>query len=70
MKTIKTLLASLFLTSLLGGAAFAADEPATPAADPAQREQELAAALKKCDGLAAAEKQKCVEAAKKKFGQM
>lgn len=70
MKTTKTLLASLFLAAMMGGTGFAADEPATTAADPAQREQELAAALKKCDGLAAAEKQKCVEAAKKKFGQM
>lgn len=70
MKSIKTLVASLFLATLFGGTALAADEPATTAADPAQKEQELAAALKKCDGLAAAEKQKCVEAAKKKFGQM
>lgn len=70
MKITKTLFASLFFASLLGGTAFAADEPAQQTADPAQREQELAAALKKCDGLAAAEKQKCVEAAKKKFGQM
>lgn len=70
MNIIKTLFASLFFAALMGGTTFAADEPATQAADPAQREQELAAALKKCDGLAAAEKQKCVEAAKKKFGQM
>ena len=38
--------------------------------DPAQREQEYIAALKKCDPLTGADKQKCIEAAKKKFGQM
>ena len=38
--------------------------------DQAQREQEYMAALKKCEPLAGAEKQKCIEAAKKKLGQM
>ncbi len=36
-----------------------------------QREQEYLAALKKCDGMSnAGEKQKCIDAAKKKHGQM
>ena len=36
-----------------------------------QREQEYLAALKKCDSVAnAGEKQKCIDAAKKKHGQM
>ncbi|HWQ37861.1 MAG TPA: hypothetical protein VNM24_04490 [Burkholderiales bacterium] len=42
----------------------------TPGSDAAQREQEYLAALKKCEPLAAAERQKCIEAAKKRFGQM
>jgi len=46
----------------------AADD--TKSNDPAQREQEYIAALKKCDPLTGADKQKCIEAAKKKFGQM
>ena len=52
----------------LSGIAFAADD--TKSNDPAQREQEYIAALKKCDPLTGADKQKCIEAAKKKFGQM
>jgi hypothetical protein len=36
-----------------------------------QREQEYLAALKKCDAMSSAgEKQKCIDAAKKKHGQM
>ena len=36
-----------------------------------QREQEYLAALKKCDAMSnAGEKQKCIDAAKKKHGQM
>lgn len=36
-----------------------------------QREQEYLAALKKCDGMSnAGDKQKCIDAAKKKHGQM
>lgn len=70
MNTIKTLLISLFASAFISGFAFAADEPAGGASTPAQKEQELAAALKKCDSLTGAEKDKCVDAAKKKFGQM
>ena len=40
------------------------------AGDVSQREQEYLAALKKCEPLAAGEKQKCIDAAKKRFGQM
>jgi hypothetical protein len=64
-------LAPFLFAAVLGSATFAADEqqPAQ-AGDPTPKEQELTAALKKCDSLASAEKQKCIEAAKKKFGQM
>ncbi len=73
MKLFTTTLLSFFAAALIGGiggGALAADEPAGQPTDPAQKEQELAAALKKCDPLTGAEKQKCVDAAKKKFGQM
>ena len=70
MKLTRTLITSLFFATLAAGSVWAGDDPATQASDPSQKEQELAAALKKCDGLAAAEKQKCIDAAKKKFGQM
>ena len=60
-----------FFVALLGSTAYAADDQqSTQGSDPAQQEQELVAALKKCDSLTGAEKQKCIEAAKKKFGQM
>ena len=39
--------------------------------DPAQRLQEYQAALKKCDAISGApEKQKCIDAVKKRHGQM
>lgn len=68
------------LAFALSGFAFAAQEgqagqqqpqaQPSPGGEAAQREQEYLAALKKCEPLAAAEKQKCIEAAKKRFGQM
>jgi len=72
MNTLSSTLTAVAFALSLSGLAFAADEqPAgQPSADPAQREQEYQAALKKCDPLAAAEKQKCIDAAKKKYGQM
>lgn len=66
-KLMTTLMAGAFAVSL-GGFAFAADEQ--PGDSQQQREQEYLAALKKCDSLPAAEKAKCVETAKKRYGQM
>jgi len=50
-----------------------AEQPADPAAGGAttsQRDQEYLALLKKCELLTATDKAKCVDAAKKKYGQM
>ena len=65
------------LALALGGLAYAAEEPAgqSPSAqqgqdDTAQRQQQYQAALKKCEPLAGAEQQKCIENAKRKYGQM
>jgi len=68
MKKLFAMLNAGALALSLSGIAFAADD--TKSNDPAQREQEYIAALKKCDPLTGADKQKCIEAAKKKFGQM
>jgi len=38
--------------------------------DDAKKQEEYQAALKKCDPLTGAEKQKCIDTAKKKHGQM
>ena len=67
MKQLSTILGAAALALSLGGFAFAADEPAQPAGDAQQQYQ---AALKKCESLPATEQQKCIDAAKKKFGQM
>lgn len=66
MKKLITTFAAGALALSLGGFAFAADEPA-PAGDAQQQYQ---AALKKCESLPQTEQQKCIDAAKKKFGQM
>jgi len=83
-KLIGTLSAAA-LAFALSGFACAADEPQSgaqgqPRADqsqPAQssdttskREQEYMTALKRCESLSASDKQKCIEAAKKKYGEM
>jgi hypothetical protein len=68
MKKLFAMLNAGALALSLSGIAFAADD--TQSNDPAQREQEYIAALKKCDPLTGADKQKCIDAAKKKFGQM
>lgn len=79
MKTLRTMWLAGLLGAALSGAAFAADtpqtggqEPQTPAAaDPGKTDNEaFLAALKKCDTLGADQRQKCVDAAKRKFGQM
>jgi hypothetical protein len=59
--------ASIALT--LGAPVFAQNEQ-QQTQDQAKREQEYLAALKKCEPLAGTEKDKCIEAAKKKLGQM
>jgi hypothetical protein len=64
MKTVSTILGAGALALALSGFAFAADEAQQ------QREQQYQAALKKCESLPATEQQKCIDAAKKKFGQM
>ena len=52
------------------------DAQTDPNAQPAQppdltvTDEEYFAALKKCESLSAGEKTRCIEAAKKKFGQM
>lgn len=65
MNITKIMLASLFFTSLATGSSLAADEPATD-----DKAQQFAAAVKLCEEGPAADKQKCIDAAKKKFGQM
>jgi hypothetical protein len=82
-KLIGTLTAAA-LALALSGFAYAADEPqpgtqGQPKAeqsqpgqsgDAAKREQDYMAALKRCESLSTSDKQKCVEAAKKKYGEM
>jgi len=45
-------------------------QPAGQAGDVSAKEQEYSAALKKCETLSSSEKAKCIEAAKKKLGEM
>ena len=69
----------------LSGSAYAADQtqPGTQSqppraeqnqpgqsSDSAKREQEYLTALKRCESLGAADKQKCIDAAKKKYSEM
>lgn len=84
MSKLLTMLGAGALAFSFGGIASAADKDNTTTQQPQtqqspqgqpgsaeQREQEYLAALKKCDAVAnAGEKQKCVDAAKKKHGQM
>ena len=46
------------------------DDPAAGGATVSQREQEYLATLKKCEQMAGADKTKCFDTAKKKYGQM
>ena len=46
------------------------DDPAAGGATVSQREQEYLATLKKCEQMAGADKSKCFDTARKKFGQM
>jgi hypothetical protein len=84
MSKLLTLLTAGALALTLSGFAVAAEkaydsqksqatQPADPAAGGAtvsQSEQEYLAALKKCDSLTSADKAACVDAARKKYGQM
>lgn len=69
MKMLSTILGAGALALSLSGLAFAAEDQ-QQSGDPQQREQQYQAALKKCESLPATEQQKCIDAAKKKFGQM
>jgi hypothetical protein len=80
MNKLLSALAAGMLVLAMNGFAVAADEPRTtqqePQAQPGQggdvsaKEQEYLAALKKCESLSGSQQTKCIEAAKKKFGQM
>ena len=84
MSKLLSMLTAGALALTLGGVAAAADkdpnsqqpqaqQPADPApggAAASQRDQEYLAALKKCEPLTGADKTKCVDTAKKKYGQM
>ncbi|MFO1320936.1 MAG: hypothetical protein U1F52_15090 [Burkholderiales bacterium] len=79
MKTLRSMFLAGFLGAALSGIAFAADtaqpagtqDPAPAATDQGKADNEAyLAALKKCDSLNADQRQKCVDAAKRKFGQM
>lgn len=69
MNRLTATIAATCIALMLGAPAYAQTEQ-QQTQDQAQREQEYLAALKKCEPLAGAEKQKCIEAAKKKLGQM
>jgi hypothetical protein len=84
MKKLITTLAAGAVALALSGFAHAADDPQPSAqgqpradqsqpgqsTDTAKREQEYLTALKRCESLGGADKQKCIEAAKKKYGEM
>ena len=46
------------------------DDPAAGGATVSQREREYLATLKKCEQLNGTDKSKCIDTAKKKYGQM
>ena len=74
MTKLMSILAAGALAVSLGGAAFAADEktqdqPGT-LADQSKQDQEYLVALKKCEGLQDAAKQKCIDQAKQKYNRM
>ena len=84
MSKLLTLLSAGALALTLSGVAAAAEndqnsqqpraqqpnDPAAGGATASQRDQEYLAALKKCEPLTGADKTKCVDTAKKKYGQM
>lgn len=80
MNQLRTMMLAGLLGVAFSGTALSADtaqpsgaseQPAPAAAEPGKADNEAyLAALKKCDSLAADQRQKCVDAAKRKFGQM
>jgi hypothetical protein len=72
MNKLVTTLSAGILALAMSGVTFAAEESQSQAqpTDASKKEQEYLAALKKCEPLAGDDKQKCIDAAKKKFGQM
>ena len=79
MGKLMGILIAAVLAFAASGFVYAADEPQSqPRAEPqsnqpadsSKREQEYMAALKRCEPLAGADKQKCIETAKKKYGEM
>jgi hypothetical protein len=67
MKKLSTIVGASVLALSLGGFAYAADQQS---GGDQQREQEYQAALKKCESMPQTEQQKCIDAAKKKYGEM
>ena len=81
MTKLMSILAASALALSVGGVTFAADEKTqdqTPRtqdqtgapADQTKQDQEYLVALKKCDGLQDAAKQKCIDQAKQKYNRM
>lgn len=81
MTKLMSILAASALALSVGGMTFAADEKTqdqTPRtqdqtgapADQTKQDQEYLVALKKCDGLQDAAKQKCIDQAKQKYNRM
>ena len=79
MSKLMGILTAATLAFAASGFVYAADEQqgqpraepqSNQPADSAKREQEYMAALKRCEPLTGADKQKCIEAAKKKYGEM
>ncbi len=83
MSKLMSILAASALALSLSGVAFAADEktqdqPAYPKtqdqggtpAEQSKQDQEYLVALKKCEGLQDAAKQKCIDQAKQKYNRM
>jgi hypothetical protein len=83
MTKLMSILAAGAVALSLGGASFAADEktqnqtnaPRTQdqtgvPADQSKQDQEYLVALKKCDGMQDAAKQKCIDQAKQKYNRM
>lgn len=78
MTRLLSILAAGALALSVSGAAVAQDQnqqgggqqPQAQEGDASQREQDLQAALRKCEPLTGADKTKCIDEAKKKHGQM
>ncbi len=73
MSKLMSIIAAGALALSLGGMAFAAEDtqnqPPTPA-DQTKQDQEYLAALKKCDALQGAAKEKCIDETNKKHKRM